>query len=135
MKKLGHMLSYGASCWFIVFGASLAMTPWRMHERALFESVIPVVLAATTVALALRFFRRAAPRSIAAGASCGVVWATVNVALDLPLFSWGPMKMAPADYFKDIGIVYAMIPVITTGLVAMRGAGANASTSSTHAAG
>jgi hypothetical protein len=40
--------------------------------------------------------------------------------MDATMFSWGPMRMSLADYAKDIGLVYAMIPIVTTGLAAAR---------------
>ena len=34
------------------------------------------------------------------------------------MFSWGPMKMSPAAYLKDIGLAYSAYPIILAGLAA-----------------
>jgi hypothetical protein len=39
----------------------------------------------------------------------------MNVLLAQLLFSWGPMQMTFTDYMYDIGLMYLMIPMITTG--------------------
>ena len=46
----------------------------------------------------------------------GVAWLVINLVIDLPLFSAGPMAMPLADYVKDIGLTYLIIPVVTVGL-------------------
>jgi hypothetical protein len=40
----------------------------------------------------------------------------MNLLLDAPLFSQGPMRMTLPNYLADIGLTYLMIPVITLGL-------------------
>lgn len=40
----------------------------------------------------------------------------INIAIDLCLFSWGPMKMNFGDYIQDIGFTYLIIPIITFGI-------------------
>ena len=45
----------------------------------------------------------------------GILWFAISVAIDLLMFSWGPMKMSLVDYSKDIGFTYLAIPIITAG--------------------
>jgi uncharacterized membrane protein YpjA len=123
---LGKMVGFGFLSWLIVFAAAMAMYPWRVHNRPLFESAIAVVLAATTVTLAGIFFRRATDVRGWHGFVVGFVWATINMGVDLAVFSVGPMRMALPDYLADIGVTYLMIPVLTTALALQRHAGATA---------
>jgi hypothetical protein len=47
-----------------------------------------------------------------------------NIALDLPLMLLpSPMQMALAEYGADIGLTYAMIPIITMGIGIVRAQG------------
>jgi uncharacterized membrane protein YpjA len=49
------------------------------------------------------------------GIFIGVVWLAINLLIDLPLFSAGPMAMSLSDYTKDIGLTYLIIPIVTVG--------------------
>jgi hypothetical protein len=50
----------------------------------------------------------------------GLIWAVVNILIDLPLFSYGPMKKSLPDYFTDIGLTYSMIPIILSAFALRR---------------
>ena len=39
----------------------------------------------------------------------------LSIALDLPLFTEGPMKMSFEKYMKDIWLTYLIIPTVTLG--------------------
>lgn len=111
-------LPYALGVWVIPFVVATAIFPLRSSERPLFESILPVALAAATVFFAYRY-GRSEPAFQRHGALLGVVFLIVSVVIDLLMFSWGPMKMAFADYLKDIGVTYLMIPIITYGMSRM----------------
>jgi hypothetical protein len=76
---------------------------------------MPVALTATTVAFGVLYFRKVEKAFLAEGLAIGVVWFVMSIAIDLPMFMAGPMRMDPMDYVKDIGVTYLLIPTITTG--------------------
>jgi hypothetical protein len=45
----------------------------------------------------------------------GLVWLAINLLLDLPLFSYGPMRMSLGDYLADVGLTYLILPAVTVG--------------------
>ena len=49
------------------------------------------------------------------GVRLGAVWLAISLFIDLLHFMEGPMKMPLADYLKDIGLAYLIIPIITIG--------------------
>jgi len=116
MASLWKTLGYGFLVWVITFVVAILSFPLRANERPLFESIMPVVLAANVTVFAFLYLRGAGAEARSAGLRLGLIWLVVNVVLDLLLFSWGPMKMTLADYVKDIGLTYLMIPIITTGM-------------------
>jgi hypothetical protein len=111
---------YGLVSWLIPFVVALALTGLRESNRPLFESIMPVVVTSCAVTLGLRLIIQFDLRTVRTGAAIGLLWAIMNIALDLPLFSWGPMKMTLAEYFADIGLVYVIHPVVIMGMVRAR---------------
>jgi hypothetical protein len=107
----------GIAIWAVTFVAALAIFPLRTEERALFESIMPVVLTSATVVASIRYFMQTESRQdqLRHGIVLGAAWLAINLALDAVMFSRGPMQMALGDYVKDIGVTYVLIVVITTG--------------------
>lgn len=114
-----RMLGFGFLSWLVPFAIAVVIFPLKSSAPPLFESIMAVVLAATTIGLFnlyARGLRQAAvPMSVRDAALVGVVWLAVNWAFDLPMFMVGPMKRSLASYAMDIGLTYVMIPVITAG--------------------
>lgn len=98
----------------------MALYPWRIDNRTLFEAVIPVILAAANVALMTLYLSRISSSFLAHGALCGALWVAESFACDFIAFSIGPMQLTFAEYVQDIGITYLMIPVVTVGLAWQR---------------
>ena len=116
MRPLAREFGFAILAWLLPFIAAIAMSPWRESRRPLFESLIAVALAGSTVFLASIYFRRPRVRYLAAGVRIGILWMLANWALDALMFSSGPMQMSLEQYVADIGVTYLMIPVITIGL-------------------
>ncbi len=49
------------------------------------------------------------------GVFIGLLWFSMCILIDLPIYLYGPMQMSLKDYAADIGLTYVMIPTITIG--------------------
>jgi uncharacterized membrane protein YpjA len=116
MRRALRELIFAFLAWLIPFAVSVCIIPLKESQPLLFDSLMGVVLAVSTVVLALAYFRRLTANYVANGVRIGVTWAVANWLIDGLMFSGGPMKMTLAEYVSDIGIAYLAIPVITIGL-------------------
>lgn len=117
-------LLFGFFIWLIAFGLAFALFPVRTRARPLFESIMPVVLAAEAVAFGSWYFRGVHTAFVREGILLGSVWMGVNVLMDLPLMlSPSPMQMTLGEYISDIGLTYLLLPLVTTGIGLGRGLG------------
>lgn len=115
MKAFKTAIFYGFLVWVIPFVAAFLVFPLRVNERPLFESIMPVVVVAAVTVFAVKYFNRSDGGSFKEGVRIGLLWLAISIAIDLLMFMQGPMKMSLADYTKDIGITYLMIPIIIAG--------------------
>ena len=115
IKKYLKVALFGLICWAVPFLVSVLIYPLRESQRPLFESIMPVVVAVSAMTLSIIYFLKVEDAFLRAGILIGIAWLIINVGLDLLLFMQGPMKMTLADYIKDIGITYLIIPVVTFG--------------------
>ena len=115
MKSLRMALLYGFLLWLMPFTVSVLIFPIRTSSRALFESIMPVVLTACVVLFLNLYFNKLEAGLLKEGVALGVIWFAISLALDLLMFMWGPMKMTFADYMKDIGLTYLIFPIVTIG--------------------
>ncbi len=124
MVSWRRALLFGFFVWLVAFLVAFAIFQIRESSRPLFESIMPVVLATATVFFAQRYFIHVGARFRREGLFLGLVWMGVNVAIDVPLMlSPSPMQMTLGEYLADIGLTYAMIPVITAGMGLVRAQG------------
>lgn len=115
MKKYSKLLLYGFLIWLIPFLVSVLIFPLHQTQRPLFESIMPIVIVACVVFFTVLYFLGVTSGFQMEGARLGVAWLAISIFIDLLLFMEGPMKMPLADYLKDIGLTYLMIPIITIG--------------------
>jgi hypothetical protein len=106
----------GLLVWLLPFVVAFLVFPFRESWRALFESVMAVSVTVTAVWFGLVYLRRLPVVAVQDGVLVGVLWWLMCVAIDLPLFSAGPMTMTLGDYMADIGLTYVSIPAVTIGL-------------------
>ena len=106
---------YGIGIWAFVFVVAIFAFPLRANERPLFESIMPVALAFSVTFSSIKYFQKSIKRTFMVGLCLGLIWLGVNLTIDALMFSRGPMKMSFADYMKDIGVTYLMIPIISAG--------------------
>ena len=105
----------GFLIWLFTLLFSMFLFPLKTSWPVMFESIMPVVLTIFTVVFLSAYVRRLDSFLPKDGIRLGLVWLAMNLLLDLPLFSFGPMKMSLANYFADIGLTYLIIPAITVG--------------------
>ena len=116
MKSFWKAFLYGVVVWAIPFIVAMFIYPLRENERPLFESIMPVAVALGVIIFGCQYLSKLDLNFLKESIWLGILWFVINIVIDLLLFSWGPMKMSFADYMKDIGITYFIIPVITIGL-------------------
>ena len=116
MKRVLREIGFALLAWAIPFGVAVCIFPIKRSNTPLFDSLMAVVLAASTALLGLWYLRRVHERVVIRGFTVGVLWMLANWALDALMFSGGPMKMTFPQYASDIGVAYFMVPVITTAL-------------------
>jgi hypothetical protein len=116
MRRAIRELGFAFLAWLIPFATAVGIIPLKTLINPLFESLMGVVLAASTVLLAACYFKRLTTGYVAAGIKIGILWTIANWLLDGLMFSSGPMKMSLGQYAADIGAAYLAIPIITIGL-------------------
>jgi hypothetical protein len=115
MHSWRRALGYGVLVWAVPFVVAMIFYWVRLHERILFESIMPVAVVATAVVATVLYMSGVPSRQAREGLRLGVLWLAMCIAIDQVFFMAGPMRMTLLDYLKDIGLTYAMIPCITTG--------------------
>jgi hypothetical protein len=135
MASVRKAILFGFFIWLVPFVVAVVIYPLRESSRSLFESIMPVVVTAVTVPLAVRYFRQVTLDYVREGASIGVLWLVMCVLIDAPMMLFGgPMQMTVGEYMGDIGLTYVIIPVITVGIGAALGSGREGSSRAGDAA-
>ena len=115
MKLFGKSVLYGFLLWAVVFVSSFFIFPLKSSNPPFFETLISIFLVLFTMIISIIYFKTT-ELNIRNAISAGITWMLVNIIIDLPLFSYGPMKKPFADYMTDIGLTYLIIPIITIGI-------------------
>lgn len=115
IKAPGRVVLYGFLIWLIPFAVSVLIFPIHETNRPLFESIMPVVGTLCVVGFLILHFGKLDAHFARAGVMVGIIWLAISLAIDLPLFMWGPMKTTFINYMMDIGLTYLAIPIITIG--------------------
>jgi hypothetical protein len=124
MTSLRNALLLGLVVWLVPFGVAFCFFPLKTSWRSLFESIMPVTLAAVVVGCAVYYFNRVAVQrtdcktasTLREGLLLGVIWMAISLTIDLPLMLSPPISMRPEEYAADIGLTYLMIPILTLGI-------------------
>lgn len=120
MQPLRRVLLFGFLIWLIPFFAAFFIFPLRESNRPLFETLMPLILTLCTVYFAVRHFRSQSKSSWQSGLMVGLLWALISFVIDLPFFVFGPFAVPFVEYLGDIGLIYLLIPIITTGISHVR---------------
>lgn len=104
-------LGLGLLSWFLPFVFSVAIFPLKKSNPPLFSTLMFLaVLFVAGVLLIVYFARREV--SVVEAALVGLLWLGMSLAIDYPLFAYGPMKMTALGYYSEIGLVYLTFPLV-----------------------
>jgi len=116
MKSFKKAILYGFLIWLIAFAVAFLIFPIHETNRALFESIMPVVISIVTSFFGYRYFSIVENNFIKEGVFLGIIITIINWVVDaVVMLSPSPMQMSLPDYFQDIGFTYFMILPITLG--------------------
>jgi hypothetical protein len=99
----------GLASWAIPFALSLPLFPLKKSNAPLFETLMTLAVLVTAGALFQLYFRGRAV-TVREALLAGLLWLAVNLAMDYPMFAYGPMKMQAWAYYSEIGLVYLTFP-------------------------
>ena len=116
MQSWKRALGYGLLVWLIPFAIAFSAFALKDAWRSLFESIMAASVCLVVVVLSLLYFRRPVIATASEGLKLGLLWLAISVAIDLPLMLSPPINYTPEEYLADIGLTYAMIPMITVGI-------------------
>src|SRR6188768_3535255 len=115
MRRAAREIGFAVLAWLVPFAVSVCIFPLKETQEPLFDTLMGVTLACSTVGLAVVYFRGLSGDYVWHGARIGLTWAVANWLLDGLMFSSGPMQMSLEQYVADIGLAYVAIPVMTVG--------------------
>lgn len=115
MNSTKKAVLYGVLIWALVFAFSFLIFPLRVNNRAVFESLMPLAIAFCTVFFSTFYFKNIKNDFLKEGIYLGLLWFVINIIIDIPLFSGGPMAVRFIEYLGDIGLTYLIIPIVTIG--------------------
>jgi hypothetical protein len=110
----------GALLWGVVFAVASALYPWSVVNRHLFDSVMAVVLAATTTCVATAYLRVLHGHILGRAVAAAALWPVTCVVLDLVALMTAPPRLSIGEYLESVGLSYVMIPPIVLGLAYQR---------------
>ena len=116
MASLWRAILYGVLVWLAAFAVGFVIFPLRESWRALFESIMPVVVVMATSFFASLYFRCVTKDFLREGALLGGLWLAINVIIDLPLMLSPPIDMGLVEYLADVALTYLVIPAVTIGI-------------------
>jgi hypothetical protein len=73
-----------------------------------------LVLILVAAPLRDRYFLDIGAPQAGEAALLGFLWLAINLAMDYPMFAYGPMKMTAAHYYSEIGAAYLVYPAFLT---------------------
>ena len=84
-----------------------------------------LALGAAACTASLSFWGKRQKPSTLEALGVGSLWTVIALALDAPIFLFGPakMRMSTYDYFADIGLEYLLVPVICLAIARAHSAG------------
>jgi hypothetical protein len=116
MRRIARECGFAFVAWLVPFAMSVCVFQLREARRPLFEIIMSLTLTGNTALLGLIYLRRVTENHVIRAVRIGVTWMVANWAIDLLMFSSGPMRMPLGQYLWEIAGAYLVIPVITTAL-------------------
>ena len=90
MKSIKKTLLYGFLIWLIPFVVAFLIFPIRESNRALFESIMPVVITISVAFFAYQYFKKLDNNFVKEGVMLGLIWLAISFVIDLVMFMQGP---------------------------------------------
>ena len=90
-RFIGKTLLFGLILWASVFIVSFGLFPVKQADPIFFETLITITLTVFTTLYGYIFFKKEKPL-LKKSLVVGIIWLLVNIAIDLAMFSFGPMK-------------------------------------------
>ena len=102
----------GLFSWLLPFAIAFVLFPVRKSNAPLYATLMYLIVLLTAgLLLILHFLHRRV--SMLEACLVGLLWLAINLALDYPLFSHGPMRMSAGSYYSEIGLVYLTFPAFS----------------------
>ncbi|HUD04546.1 MAG TPA: hypothetical protein VMR59_01000 [Patescibacteria group bacterium] len=111
MQNIKRAIIYGFLLWIIPFLTSVVIFPLKKTDPAFFQSILGVFSITLAVILIVHYFRKT-QGNLREGIFLGLIFALISWFFDFFFFIWGPIKMTPAAYIKEIGIGYLLYLII-----------------------
>ncbi|MDX1684897.1 MAG: hypothetical protein R3275_06640 [Saprospiraceae bacterium] len=116
MYSVKKVLFYGFLSWLFPFIAGFFLYSLHESNRVFFETLMPLVIAATGVVLGVLYLK-GSPNPGAEAFKVGLIWMVISIVIDLFLFlPESPMHLSFMEYIKDIGLTYMIYPIVLLGL-------------------
>jgi hypothetical protein len=116
VRQTAKIILFGLSIWSSVFIGAMFIFRLRESDRLFFETLIGFILVFFATFYTVLYFRKVNRDFLREGIRIGIIWMITNLAVDIPMFSFGPLARPLWEYLKDIGFAYFSIPVITIGI-------------------
>ena len=116
--KLTHWkraIGLGFLSWLAPFVFAFAVFPLKQASVPLFDTVMALSVLVTAALLARRYYRGDGAPGVGEAMLLGFLWLAINLAMDYPMFAYGPMKMTAARYYSEIGAGYLLFPAFLAG--------------------
>lgn len=113
---LGKTILFGCALWLGCFLGAMFIFPLHDKDRILFETLMTLIFVTSSMICGITYFRQVFGGFFRAGVRAGLLWMSVNLLVDLVLFSYGPLARPFPDYVKDIGLVYLVLPIMMGGI-------------------
>ena len=109
-RTILRVVLLGLLSWLIPFLAGFALFAVKKANAPLFTTLMYLAVLATAGLLLSWYFRKR-PVSVREAGLVGLLWLGINLAMDYPMFAFGPMKMTPLAYYSEIGLTYLTFPL------------------------
>lgn len=113
MNSTGKIILYGFLIWLSIFVGAMLIFQLHESDRIFFETLISIICTAVIILFTSSYFKKVETNFVSEGIKTGIIWMLINLIIDIPMFSFGPMARPLWDYFKDIGFMYLSIPIVT----------------------
>jgi len=107
-------LTFGFTSWLIPFVLSCILFPIKLGNAPLYNNVLALIGLSTGAWLMSRYFANR-PATLMEALFLALLWTAMNLVLDQPFFSFGPMRMNAVQYWSEIGLGYFTLPIFAVG--------------------